>query len=95
MMIPGLEFLLNNTSNGSGCILATDINSSDTETLICHAASTNSMYVCIIIIAYTTIIMCRRYVISTGPLSGVLHVEEFTVELLGEERLTGFIIRFF
>ena len=28
--------------------------------------------------------------LSTGPLSGVLHVEEFTVELLGEETLTGF-----
>ena len=35
--------------------------------------------------------VCHQY----WPTSGVLHVEEFTVELLGEERLTGFIIRSF
>ena len=35
--------------------------------------------------------VCHQY----WPTSGVMHVEEFTVELLGEERLTGFIIRSF
>ena len=40
--LPGLEFLLNNISiptDGSGHILVTDINSSDTEALICQSSS--------------------------------------------------------
>ena len=40
--LPGLEFLLNNIpipTDGSGHILITDINSSDTEALICQSSS--------------------------------------------------------